>query len=219
MKKSTTRFPTRIKAAWRGQREPTPAEASEALGAHWLEIPVNGDPTKDKWDEKIDDWVEVPYKWNPKWGPREINPENAPSPEQLFAFLENTPGAYDRLIYCPSINNDPTDGWGMFGYSRGFIFVNGLRYNHDATLSDMYFANNLGILETPSGRPVRTINHYDFFPRHKLWTQEITERTAPETFAFLLNHYDTPQPEYPALPSGPQAAIGATIMGEGVPKA
>ncbi len=197
------------RAALREWREPGPAEVSESLGMPYLQIPVNGDPTH--WDS--DKEQEVPYKWNPKWGARVIDPENAPTPTQLLAFLEETPGAYDRLIYCPQINNDHTDGWGMFGYSRGFIFVNGVRYAENHTLSDIHFMDNIDAPSTPSGRRLPTISHYDFFPRNKLYTQEITERTAPEAFAFLVQLYETPPQEQTTLPGAPQTAIGSAILG------
>ncbi len=199
------------RAAIRDWRKPTPAEVSESLGIPYLEIPVNGDPTS--WDDEQE--REVPYKWNPKWGPREIRPENAPTPAQLLDFLENTPGAFDRLIYCPQINNDSTDSWGMFGYSKGFIFVNGARYAQNATLADATFMDNVGAAETPSGRPLPVISHYDFFPVWKLYTQEISERTAPEAFAFLTQYYETPPTVQPTIPGTPQAAIGSAAIGEG----
>ena len=70
-----------------------------------------------------------------------------------------------HLIYCPSINNDMTDGWGMFGYSRGFIYVARKRHNDTRTLNeDMWQQGKTGKGIEVGRHIMLGIPHYDFFP-------------------------------------------------------
>lgn len=108
-----------------------------------------------------------------------------PSEEVLREFF--TPENIQRLIYCPQINNDELDGWGMFGYAPGYIFVIGREYEGERSLNDraMLSGSSFKNVKTKTGKEVLTISHYDYFPQMKFSKQLITMARAPKTFFFL----------------------------------
>ena len=133
---------------------------------------------------------------------RVLNAENEPSEEVLKEFF--TPDAVQRLVYCPQINRDMTDDWGMFGYEPGYLFVCGRNYEGAHTLADegVLKAITTEMIKTASGVELMTIPHYDYFPRHKFMTQGVTAERTPRTFAFLRKILENVDPNdistYPA---------------------
>lgn len=133
---------------------------------------------------------------------RVLDAKNEPSEDVLKEFF--TPEVIQRLIYCPQINRDMTDDWGMFGYEPGYIFVCERRYEGAHTLADegMLKVITTEMIKTASGVELMTIPHYDYFPRHKFITQEITAERTPKTFAFLRHLLENVDPNnfstYPA---------------------
>lgn len=82
-----------------------------------------------------------------------------------------------------------TDDWGMFGYEPGYIFIYGRRYDGKRTLNDAMILHRMsitGIRITKDNKiTIPIIPNYDFFPRYKFYTQEITEERTPDTFAYI----------------------------------
>lgn len=116
----------------------------------------------------------------------ELDREDEPSEEELKKFF--TPDVLQRTIYCPKINVDPTDSWGMFGYEPGYIFVCKSTYKGFRSFSDKFFfegRTTQNTIVTKEGVKILTIPHYDVFPRAKFQSQTITQRTTPRTFEFL----------------------------------
>lgn len=116
---------------------------------------------------------------------RVVDAKNEPSEEVLKEFF--TPEVIQRLIYCPKINVDLLDDWGMFGYEPGYVFVCGRNYEGAQTFADqgMLKAITTNMIKTASGIELMTIPHYDFFPKRKFSTQIITADGTPKTFVFL----------------------------------
>lgn len=70
-----------------------------------------------------------------------------------------------RLIYCPEINNDLTDGWGMFGFSRGFIFLIGKTHNETTTINEDMWQQAKTTKGIEVGRHfMQGLSHYGSFP-------------------------------------------------------
>ena len=120
---------------------------------------------------------------------------NEPSEEVLRKFF--TPEVIQRLAYCPKINRDETDDWGMFGYEPGYIFVCGTAYEGARSFNDQ--AALIGKrgddkIKTASGVEIYTIPHYDFFPRRKFINQKVTAERTPKTFAFLRSLLENVDP-------------------------
>ena len=116
----------------------------------------------------------------------ELNREHEPSEEELKKFF--TPEVLQRIIYCPKINVDLTDDWGMFGYEPGYIFVCKNRYKGFRTFSDQFFfkgRSTQNTITTKEGVEILVVPHYDAFPRAKFQSQTITQGRTPKTFEFL----------------------------------
>ena len=149
-----------------------------------------------------------------------LRAKNEPSEEVLREFFTSEVMT-QRLFYCPSINRDLTDDWGIFGYEPGFIFLCGSRYEGAKTIADENFLRrtnmitagselsetdralleafggvpNWARLISPRGVSIGFIDHYDFFSRTKLITQEITPSRTPRTFEYLDDIIKPPHPQ------------------------
>lgn len=145
----------------------------------YLKIP-NGFP-----DDEPDRYA-ISYVWN-----------NEPTTETLDTFFKERPEATERLIYCPQINVDETDGWGMFGYEPGYLFLVSKLYTGKRTLADETFLRNVmsNPLETPSGITIMQLSHYDFFPVHKYRAQVLKASDTPSTYAYIKRMLNTPKPQ------------------------
>ena len=132
--------------------------------------------------------IKIPFSWSKDHNIIE------PSEEELREFF--TPEVVQRLVYCPQINRDMTDDWGMFGYEPGYIFVGSRNYEGAQTLADegMLKAKTTEMIKTASGAELMIIPHYDYFPRHKFSTQEVTVERTPRTFAFLRHLLENVDP-------------------------
>lgn len=113
------------------------------------------------------------------------------SQEHMEMFFQ--PDVLRRLIYCPQINVDMTDSWGMFGYEPGFILIRGLRYSGVRTLADKAALSgySTGTRVRVRGIEIPQISHFDYFPRHKFQYDLITPRYLPRFYDFLNNPLDT----------------------------
>lgn len=110
-------------------------------------------------------------------------PEKLDDPEVLRAFF--TPEIVQkRLIYCPQINNDLTDDWGMFGYSQGFIYIIEKRHNDTTTFNeDMWQLGRTDKGLELGDHFMRYIPHYDFFPRTMFNANIIREEVDRRVFS------------------------------------
>ena len=145
---------------------PSPSSETEEYDIPFLKIP-NGCP--------IDDEIRT-----------ELNREHEPSEEELKKFF--TPEVLQRIIYCPKINIDLTDDFGMFGYEPGYIFVCKSRHKGFQSFSDQFFLEGRttqNTIATKEGVEILVVPHYDVFPRAKFQSQTITQRRTPKTFEFL----------------------------------
>lgn len=134
----------------------------------------------------------LPYLKIPNGYPKDdrmhtvLDAKNEPSEEVLKEFF--TSEVIQRLAYCPQINRDETDDWGMFGYEPGYIFVCGTNYEGTRNFNDLAaLSGKTGSdkLKTASGVEIYAVPHFDFFPRKKFTTQKVTAERTPRTFAFL----------------------------------
>lgn len=124
-----------------------------------------------------------------------VREKKEPTEEELKEFF--TPENIQRLIYCPQINIDELDGWGMFGYEPGYIFINKRHYEGIRNLNDqlMFEGKRGDTKSTRSGHKILTISHYDHFPQGKFAKQLLTLSRTPKTFAFLRKLLDNVDPE------------------------
>ena len=91
----------------------------------------------------------------------------------------------ERIILCPQINRDMSDGWGILGYNPGFIFVCGRAYAGERCFNDLFWRTNQSLDWDPITK-LPILPHYDSWPRRKFHSQEITISHAPRTFDFLF---------------------------------
>lgn len=85
-----------------------------------------------------------------------------------------------RLIYCPRINNDLLDDWGIFGHSRGFIYVVGKTHNGTTTVNEDMWQQGKTVKGIGVGRHfMQALPHYDSFPT-SMFNHEII-RSGAET--------------------------------------
>lgn len=116
-------------------------------------------------------------------------PDN-PTEEELQKFF--TPEMVSRLIYCPKINKDQTDSWGMFGYEPGFFFIKTNQYKGKQTINDDLFlqGKSFETYTSETGYELSRIEHNDFLPRDKFNYSIITRENTPKTFDFLRKLID-----------------------------
>ncbi len=164
------------------QHAPDVSQALSVLSEAAMELPLpflkilNGYPEDDKMRTVLD-------------------ARNEPSEEVLREFF--TPEVIQRLAYCPQINRDETDDWGMFGYEPGYIFVCGTAYEGARSFNDqavLMGKRGDDKIKTASGVEIYVIPHYDFFPRHKFINQKVTAERTPKTFAFLRHLLENVDP-------------------------
>jgi len=123
-----------------------------------------------------------PMKYNPKtykydWKENEIR-----------NFYED-PENISRTIFCREINVDETDGWGMFGYTPGYIYVEKKRYEGSKTFADEATSFGLSMgFDQKTGLGV--MNHFDYFPKYKFEYQLIRKSDQPEIFAIMKDIFN-----------------------------
>ncbi len=94
-----------------------------------------------------------------------------------------------RTIYCQSVNIDETDGWGMFGYTPGFIYIERRNYKGSKTFADRFSALGLSVgVEPITGLSI--MSHFDYFPRQKFDYRIIKKTENPEIFAVMCNVFN-----------------------------
>lgn len=108
---------------------------------------------------------------------------DVPSEEEMRIFF-TAEIILERLFFCPNINRDMTDDWGIFGYEEGFIFVEGALHNSVQCLNDLAWREG-GQLKESTDYTVPELLHYDFFPRNKFSSIAITESRHLTVFQFL----------------------------------
>jgi len=113
-----------------------------------------------------------------------LSEDNEPAEAILQGFFSPIVVS-QRLILCPKINRDMTDDWGMFGFEPGFIFVCGLAREGERCFNDFFWKTNQSLSWDPVTR-LPILPHYDYFPRRKFHSQEITQERTPRTFTFLF---------------------------------
>jgi hypothetical protein len=87
-------------------------------------------------------------------------------------------------VYCPQINVDLTDDWGMFGFEPGFILIKKVNYKGSRTLADKAAGLGLSMAVDPkSGLGV--VAHYDYFPRRKFEHQIIRKSDYKGLFSVM----------------------------------
>lgn len=90
-----------------------------------------------------------------------------------------------RVLFCPEINVDMTDDWGMFGYEKGFIFLESLEKEGVNCFNDENWETGESLKLIGASVPV--LPHYDFFPRQKFSHVLITPSRCPAIYNFLRN--------------------------------
>lgn len=107
-------------------------------------------------------------------------------PEVVRAFLTREVMA-SRLLFCPSINNDMTDDWGMFGYSPGFIFLSARIKDFETTpATELWERGQIDAVIEIGGTLLRAIPHFDFFPKGMFEYSLITSYRSGRSYGALL---------------------------------
>lgn len=104
--------------------------------------------------------------------------------EQEVRQFYSDPENLVRTIYCKNINVDETDDWGMFGFTPGFIYIEGKKYEGNKTLADQAASLGLSVATDPS-IGLGLMNHFDYFPKHKYDYQLIRKSDYPEMFELI----------------------------------
>ncbi len=73
---------------------------------------------------------------------------------------------YHRLLFCPQVNRDLTDDWGMFGRCPAFILLSHLNYRGMKCLNDGFWLSG-GSLKLLEKVPIPILPHFDYFPLAK----------------------------------------------------
>jgi len=102
--------------------------------------------------------------------------------EEFFRETVNV----QRLLYCPSINVDLTDDMGMFGYEKGFIFIEATQREGLNCFNDQHFLQGQTLERL--GKIYR-IRSYDYFPRGKYQHELVTETRQPFLYKWLKNRF------------------------------
>ncbi len=99
-----------------------------------------------------------------------------------------------RVLLCPKINVDLTDGWGMFGYEPGFIYIVGMeaaaRWTTPKTLNEEAWVQGLTACMRP-GLLCGSIPMYEDFPITMLAYELLTSRRDERAFNYLLRRIRT----------------------------
>jgi hypothetical protein len=115
------------------------------------------------------------------------------------------PENIERTIYCPKVNVDETDDWGMFGFIPGFIYIEKRNYKGQKTLADKAAGLGLSVIKDPK-TGLSIIPHFDYFPRHKYDYQLIRQSEYPEVFKIMCDIFSRKKietkSEKPLLNSG-----------------
>lgn len=109
--------------------------------------------------EKDIDERHFPLRWNEEKRDYEWDEE------EVRAFYED-PANVSRTVYCPEVNVDLLDDWGMFGFEPGFIFIEKVNYKGSVTLADKAASLGLSMAVDPK-TGLGVISHYDYFPKRK----------------------------------------------------
>lgn len=122
---------------------------------------------------------ELPGTWNPELRKRVWEED------EVRKFYQD-PDNWHRTLFCPKINNDLTDGWGMFGYAPGYIFIRGSRYPGARSIADesMLLATSYAIDEDTG---MGLLPHFDSFPYKKLNFDLITKTEDPKLFDLMCD--------------------------------
>jgi len=122
--------------------------------------------------------------------------------DEIRRFYED-PKNIERTIFCPKINNDETDDWGMFGFGPGFIFVESRNYRGRKTLTDRMASAGLSLVVDPK-TGLGVMPHYDYFPKNKLKHILIRKYDASDLFNLMVDIFSKKRLEDkgspPALP-------------------
>lgn len=105
--------------------------------------------------------------------------------EEVRRFYED-PDNVSRTIYCPRVNNDETDDWGMFGYGPGFTFIEKATYKGERSFADQAALLGLSIVVDPK-TGLGVMPHNDYFPKNKFERQLIRRYDRPALFGLLCD--------------------------------
>lgn len=131
----------------------------------------------------LSEWEHQKYEW---------------SEGEIRKFYED-PENVSRTIYCPSVNVDDTDDWGIFGTTEAFIYIEKLNYKGNKTLADQ--ASSLGLsikIDPKTGLGV--LGHGDYFPRHKFECCKIKKSEYPEIFTLMCDIFTKKEIKNPPSP-------------------
>ncbi len=107
--------------------------------------------------------------------------------EEIIRKFYEDESNISRTIFCPEINVDEIDDWGMFGYTPGFIYIESKRYEGSRTLADEASLLGLSTATSPSG--ISLISHFDYFPKYEFNYQLIRKSHYPADFEILLKMF------------------------------
>jgi len=105
--------------------------------------------------------------------------------DEIRKFYED-PENVARTLYCPKVNIDETDDWGMFGYTPSFIYIEKRNYKEQRTLADKAAGLGLSVIKDPK-TGLSVMPHFDYFPKHKYDYQLIRQSEYPEVFKIMCD--------------------------------
>ena len=133
-------------------------------------LPLN---KESKHKENTPEFIKFPWKRS-----------DEPTDEEMEKFF--TPDVIStRILFCPYINVDLTDDWGMFGYEEGFIYIEEMVREGTHCFNDLDWIEGVTVKDLGASVPV--IPHYDEFPRNKFSHIRIINHDYPIIYKFLRN--------------------------------
>ena len=115
-------------------------------------------------------WVFEKYEWDEK---------------EIRKFYED-PENIARTVYCPEVNFDQLDDWGMFGFTPSFIYIEKSNYKGRKTLADEAAVLGLSVIKDPK-TGLSAIPHFDYFPKMKYNYQLIKKSEYPQVFKIMCD--------------------------------
>jgi hypothetical protein len=120
--------------------------------------------------KKVDKWGTGTHEWDEK---------------EIKQFYED-PENLARTLYCPQVNIDELDDWGMFGFTPGFIYIEKRNYKGQRTLADKAAGFGLSVAKDHK-TGLSVIPHFDYFPKHKYDYQLIRLSEYPAVFKIMCD--------------------------------
>lgn len=115
-----------------------------------------------------------------------LTEENEPTSEEELRKFFTKDVIEERLIFCLKINRDLIDGWGMFGYEPGFIFICKRAAKRVSCLADIAWLQGRTLTKAEEcNYNIALLPHFDYFPQASFIYQLVTASRTPKTFDFL----------------------------------